>query len=163
MFINIYFYSKNYKSLKKIFFLFYKLCQNNSLKIKKFSVQYQKKKKKKFFTVLKSPHVNKRAQDHFEYCLYKKQISVCSLNIFKILIILKRIQLKLFSDVKIKIKFLLSAEKLKKNLKFQYKSNKNFFKSNLDNTLKTFDLKFFDIYGEIKFKNVVIKYNTLKV
>jgi len=156
MFINIYLYSKNYNSLKIFFSLFYKLCQNNMFQIKVISIQYQKKKRKKKFTILKSPHVNKIAQEHFEYCLYKKQISIYSSNIFKIFIILKKIQLKLFSDIKIKIKFLLINEKSKNNSNFSLHLNKKFFKLNLDNYFKTCSLKFLDKYGEIVFKNTKI-------
>ena len=41
---------------------------------KKKKSRKKKKKKKTKFTVLKSPHVNKTAQEQFEYRIYKKQL-----------------------------------------------------------------------------------------
>lgn len=68
--------------------------------LKNFQVKYKiafLPKKKKYITFLKSPHVNKRAQEHF--CLIKHQILIIikDLNLLKILLSNKpaSIQLKI--------------------------------------------------------------------
>ena len=71
MFINLSITSKNMNSLK-LFLKFF----NKSLKFKKFKIvllqtHFISKKKRKKFTVLKSPHVNKKAGEKFEYFLYR--------------------------------------------------------------------------------------------
>lgn len=43
------------------------------------------KKKKKIFTVLKSPHVNKKSREHFIYQMYTPKIDIQSKNIFSLI------------------------------------------------------------------------------
>jgi len=105
MFINIKISSKNYKSLKNFITFFITFCETNNLNFKLF-LKYFKQRQKKFnFTILKSPHVNKTAQEQFEYRIFSKQINLYSFQLIKFLIILKKIQIALFSDIKVQIKF----------------------------------------------------------
>ena len=74
MFVIIDIYSKNYKSLKNFLSVF-----NDETIIKKLKISILKNKakkplKKKVITVLKSPHVNKTAQEKFEYRVYKERV-----------------------------------------------------------------------------------------
>jgi len=126
MFVNIYLYSKNSNSLKFFLKFFSQLCQDKKIQVNFFSVHFQKPKAKKKFTVLKSPHVNKRAQEQFEFCVYKNQISIYSFQTFKFLTVLKKIQLKLFPDVKIKIKFLLNDKIFEKTKEKNFNPNSFF-------------------------------------
>jgi hypothetical protein len=64
----------------------------------------QRNLKKKRLTVLKSPHVNKKAQEQFECRLFKKQFSIEATKISKYLVFLKRLNYKLFPDIHIKLK-----------------------------------------------------------
>ena len=117
MFINIHIYSKNYNSIKH----FIKLFSNNVL-LEKFKVTmsdstYQNPTKKKIFTALKSPHVNKTAQEHFEYSLYVKKIKLHSYKGFLLLVFVKNLKNNLFSDLKFKVEVVNQPLKFCQNLK----------------------------------------------
>jgi ribosomal protein S10 len=90
--------SKNKKSLLKFnTFLTKELFTviNKNLKIKS---------TKKTITLLTSPHVNKTAQEQFEYTTYYSKILVNIPNFRKFLIFMKKIQTNIFSDINMKIK-----------------------------------------------------------
>ena len=96
--------SKNKSSIKN-FFIFFDQALNNFNTIKK---HLKKKQKRKFLTILKSPHVNKVAQEQFEARLFSNQVSVYySPKNLQLLILLKKIKTHIFPDVKIKIRFKL--------------------------------------------------------
>ena len=119
MFLIISLKSKNIKSL--IFFFNVLKKFNISKNIKKL---YTTKKIKRI-AILKSPHVNKTAQQHFEYRLYLKKIYVKNLQIFKLLIILKKIKINLCCDVLINIKFIINDNNFNKkntNISFNKKT-----------------------------------------
>ncbi len=107
--------SKNKKSFDNcLLFLSNNISELNIIK-----KCFQKKKKKKFLTILKSPHVNKTAQEQFESKLYSKQLSMYSLRNWQLLLFLKKVRTYLFPDVKMKIKFILNKsllEKTKRNI-----------------------------------------------
>ena len=101
-------YSKNKKSLNN-FFQFFK--HNTKKQKTQESLKYVKRKKtKKKITVLKSPHVNKSAQEQFEYTIYSLQLYFYSYRTKKNLVVLKRIKNQLFPDIKIKIKNFIQNE-----------------------------------------------------
>nr|UNW58226.1 40S ribosomal protein S10 [Phytophthora sp. 'Clade06a-New-PT'] len=66
---------QNLLNLKKI----------NNFKNIKINGIFQTKKKKKIFTLLKSPHVNKKSREHFIYRNYQPKINIEFTNIFKLL------------------------------------------------------------------------------
>ena len=157
------FFSKNKKSLDETFLFF-----NNIKILKKF---FFKKRKKQFFTILKSPHINKTAQEQFEILTYSRQLTLHTTKSLKFIFFLKKINFNLFSSVKIKIKLTLNNKKenelnnklfnptnyklnniLTDNVSNYMKKNR---KINIDvilskNTkkIKSF-LKLLDIYGEL--------------
>ena len=99
-------YSKNNESLKN-FLRFLKY----GLKIQKIQepLNYTKKKKeKKRISVLTSPHVNKTAQEQFEYTIYSIKLSFHFYRTKKCLVLLKKIRNQLFPDIKIKINTIFS-------------------------------------------------------
>ena len=110
MFINVKIISKNLTSLKNFLKNFKNLSNNKTLNFNKFVRVYQKKQNRKIFTILKSPHVNKKAQEQFEYRTYSKTLLVKSYQILKFLILLKYFQKFLHTDVNIKIKFIISKQ-----------------------------------------------------
>ena len=57
------------------------------IKIKFHSTQSQRKKKFSFFSTLKSPHVNKKSQEQFEYNKHSKKLKICVSQITKFLAI----------------------------------------------------------------------------
>jgi ribosomal protein S10 len=157
--------SKNEKSLKNYLTFFYK-----SIKIFNLTTKLLNKKKKKFFvTILKSPHVNKKAQEQFGYHIFSKQLLISFSNSYHLILFLKKIEKNLFSDITIKIKLQLNKnlpEKLKKKLfnpdnfkicilkqtNFSLNTTKKLKFLNNDKSLfkKTKQLfQIFDIYGEI--------------
>ena len=69
-------YSKNLNSLTAFLKFFYKLKLNKTFKLKVYTVQSQNSKKFSFFTVLQSPHVNKRSQEQFGYHLHRNKMKV---------------------------------------------------------------------------------------
>ena len=92
MFINIYISSKNSISLNTFLRFFLKISKNKRIKTNIYSIQHSKPKLTKKFSILKSPHVNKKAQDQFEFRVYRKQLSLYSYLGLKLLMILKKIQ-----------------------------------------------------------------------
>ena len=68
------------------------------------------KKSKKKISILKSPHVNKTAQEQFEYTTYSVKISFHLWEIKKYLILLKKIKNQVFPGIKMKINFLKSKK-----------------------------------------------------
>lgn len=152
MFINISIFSKNYKSINR-FLVFFKhfIKQQKSIH---FFKSFQKKEKVKKITILKSPHVNKKAQEQFETRIISKKIVFCSFQLLKTLVLLKKIKHKLFPDIKISINFLFSSKK-QNQLKirvfdpdiFSITQSNNSFKFNTKKYLRLFD-----IFGTVFFK-----------
>ena len=144
-------YSKNKESLKQ----FKKLIENINQKWKNitFSVKDTKKKRKRI-TILKSPHVNKKAQTQYQSIIYSTTIKCLTLDIKKNYILLKKIKNHLFPDVKIKIEQIVFDKKAKllKNHTFSpkkvyyYKKTKT-KKIILEKTLHF--LKVLDNYGNL--------------
>ena len=146
MLINITIYSKNFNSIKIFLNFFYQKLTFKSLNYQIFKCKFQKPIQKKILTVLKSPHVNKTAQEQFESRLFKKQLTIFSYKSFLLLILLKYLKFILFPELKIKVILFSNSTKLYKNV--QNKINPNNFNSIfLLNYLKTFDL-----HGEILLK-----------
>jgi ribosomal protein S10 len=137
MFINIHIYSKNYKSIELFSTFFSNKTFTEKLKITTFSLPFQNPVKKKIFTVLKSPHVNKTAQEHFEYNLYTKQFKICSHKGFLLLTFLKNLKYNLFPDIKFKIEVINQNLKFGQKLKNKVNSD-NFSLSHSYTGLKTY-------------------------
>ena len=115
-------YSKDKKSLKQ-FKIFLKRL-NKEWKNFAFYIKDKKKKKEKI-TILKSPHVNKKAQTQFQSTIYSANIRYLSFDLKKNYIILKKIKNHLFPDIKIKINQTIFNKKTK------FSQNKLFSPKNL--------------------------------
>jgi ribosomal protein S10 len=111
---NLTIYSKNKNSIN----YFLQFLQN-SINKQNFQVIKKLLKKKKIqnkLSILKSPHVNKTAQEHFEYRNYSIKISCNSWDIKKYFFILKKIKNQLFPDIHIKIEIKTYFKKKKKSI-----------------------------------------------
>ena len=75
----------------------------NTLKIFLKSLNY--KKKTTHFSILKSPHVNKKSQEQFGYTEFKNLIIVTNIFSLKIILFIKRILFRIFPDISFKIEF----------------------------------------------------------
>jgi ribosomal protein S10 len=73
--------AKNQNNIKKLLLKTKKQHHFNFFKIKGI---FKNKQKNKIFTVLKSPHVNKKSREHFIYKKYSQKIDIYFLNIFNL-------------------------------------------------------------------------------
>lgn len=64
---------------------------------------FPKKKAQQFFSILTSPHVNKRAQEQFKIKRYKVQLSIKTSEPLKMALLLKRISSGLFPNISLQI------------------------------------------------------------
>lgn len=167
---NITIFSKNPESVDNFSF-FFKNKKPNFYVIKNY---FKKKKKKKILTILKSPHVNKTAQEQFEYRVFSKQYLIYSTQYFKYLIFLKRLKTNLFPDLKITIRFIINRNNTKqfkiktfnldnfngkfyKNFLYQEYTLKNLKRLNIEKYKKNYNsvektktlIKILDLYGEL--------------
>ena len=159
MFFRIKVSSKNLKSLKK-FLTFLTKVKNLDMIFK----QLPKQKVKKFITILKSPHVNKSAQEQFEYRIYSKIINIQSIQQFKTIYLLKKAHNSTFSGVSLKVESFIEKSLYSKPILIKYNpDNMNVrflsFKESKQN-LSDFNnyIQFFDSYGEF-FLNDSIMYS----
>ena len=95
--------------------------------------------------------MNKTAQEHFEYRVYRKQLKCLTFQTFLFLIFLKKVKFYLFSDVNIKISVIKNYSNSKKKIKNKFDIDNyylDFNKSNLSDYLK-----FLEVYGELSLKS----------
>jgi len=114
---------------------------------------------RKFITVLKSPHVNKSAQEQFEYRIYTKKLSVNSPQALKFFSIIKKVKNVSFPGVDLKVKGVFEKKKEFKNLLHCMNPdnlNIDFFQTALkQNHLKiTKYIQILDCYGEYSAKTL---------
>ena len=151
MFFYILISSKNFRSL--VFFL--KMMQNikvkKILRLKFYSTNQAKRTRSKLFSLLKSPHVNKTAQNQFQLFVFRQQVIVYTPYVFKFLVFLKKIK-NLSFGVNVKIKIQFNFLKLTRKLKEILNPN-NFYglkyRIKFKQILKYF--KVLDLYGELNF------------
>ena len=89
--------SKNKNSLESFLFFISKI------KIPIIIGNYPQHKKKKFLTVLRSPHVNKTAQEQFEFKVYSRKLVIQSSQHKMLLIFLKKIIKSSFPGLTIQV------------------------------------------------------------
>jgi ribosomal protein S10 len=133
-------------------------------KIKKLKItikQSPKKELKKVITILKSPHVDKSAQEQFESRVYTKQLVINSSKYFKVLSFLKRVHNNIFPSVNIEIQGLFEKRNNSKHL-FKIVDPDSAIRINLFHSnsqligLKTKKyLQLFDCYGEYITRKIV--------
>lgn len=139
--VDLFIKTKNKNSLKKFLYFLKKNVNKNFSAINFF---FPKKNNKKVITLLKSPHVNKTAQEQFEIKSFSIRLKVVTTQAFKFLIFFKKIKNFAFADIKVKTKFNFNLKKqliLKK--KFLYTTNfplKFFFKQKKIENMKQSNL-----------------------
>jgi ribosomal protein S10 len=146
--------SNNPNSIQKFFLFFF---YNKKISFNTIKKYFQKKRDKKILTILKSPHVNKTAQEQFEYRIYSRQITMYSSQNFQYLVFLKKVSVHLFPDIKIKIKFDMSRGMEKRtDILNPTHLKRDFFRDGNRENLKLQTksvIKAFDIYGELLLMN----------
>lgn len=109
MFFHIKVSAKDKKVLEKFGQFLSKLqLTSNSLRL------LSKRNLRKFITVLKSPHVNKTAQEQFEFRIYTKEFVISSFKPLTLFLILKKINNLSFSGLNLKIERLFKRDTKKK-------------------------------------------------
>jgi hypothetical protein len=154
---------KDKKILKKFIYFFQRL---NILPVSLKS--FSKHKKQKFVTVLKSPHVNKTAQEQFEYRFYSKEFLICSFKPLTFFLLLKKLKNQSFPGINLKVLGLFKKNNLYKYvLRIVTPDNIRLNKSKIKSrSLKTISIKsqsnflfskkyiqLFDLHGEICLKS----------
>ena len=162
MFVSISIQSKSLKSIKMFLKFFDKSCKDLNLIV--FMGILNKLTNRKIITVLKSPHVNKTAQEQFESFVYRVQINIFSYKYWLLLVFIKHLKsTTLFSDVYFKIRVKLNNSSYHKRV-IDHLNPNNFYLINYyelgrnDLDLKClflnipYYLMLFDIYGELNLK-----------
>lgn len=123
-----------------------------------------KQKKKKFLTILKSPHVNKTAQEQFEFRFYNKEFLFESIKPLTIFIILKKLKALSFPGVHFKAKSLInSVNKKNQNTLTILDPDNVVLNSNSLFISQKKCLQLFDCYGEAYLKNLLyLKYKNIR-
>jgi ribosomal protein S10 len=146
MFILVDIKTKNINSLffflKFIFFIIKK--NKNVLFLK----QSKSKKKIKKFIISKSPHVNKKSKESFEYCIYNIKIILFISDYNRLINTLNQIKLNIFLDIILKLKFFYYNFF---NFKKKIVNMNNFILIKKANSKY---LKLLDVYGEINLINL---------
>jgi ribosomal protein S10 len=143
--------SKNKSSLNSVSTLLNSINNNKYLNLNIIKKYFKKKNKKSVLTILKSPHVNKTAQEQFEFKFSSKQflIKPTTKNL-KYVLLLKKLESNLFPDTKIILKFISNRKLKKKNSKI-FNINNFKIKQKTDPIKRILTvLNIFDIYGELQ-------------
>ena len=121
-----------------------------------------KQKKKKFLTILKSPHVNKTAQEQFEFRFYNKEFLFESIKPLTIFIVLKKLKALSFPGVQFKAKGLInSVNKKNRSILTILDPDNIVLNSNSLLTSQKKCLQLFDCYGEACLKDLFyLKYKS---
>ena len=159
---NLTIYSKNKESIDNFLKFLKNILKTQHIQIIKKLLK--KKKIKKKISILKSPHVNKTAQEQFEYVYYFITISFYSWEIKKYFILLKKSKNQLFPDIHIQIKAKTFCSKKNKlinlnktlfykpvlNIKNKKQKTLSQFSTNKSQLHKTVVyFKMLDLYGEL--------------
>jgi len=130
MFFIITISSKDRKLLKKILKMF--------SKFNFFFINFRtisKHRSKKFLSILKSPHVNKTAQEQYEYRIYSYKCSVQVLDLYHFLVFFK----KLSADVFLDVSFTLTAVQSMKCSNFSFFPSRKILISNAARLIKRYE------------------------
>jgi ribosomal protein S10 len=76
----------------------------------------QKKRNTSLFSILTSPHVNKRAQEQFKNRRLKLQLKIQTLEPLKLIILLKRVYSQALPNLRIKIKITVNKKISKRKI-----------------------------------------------
>ena len=153
----MFFYLKASSKDKKVLNNFIKFL--SKLEVSPLALKYfSKQKKRKFITILNSPHVNKTAQEQFEFRIYNKQFLINSFKPFSFFLLLKKIKNSSFPGLNLEIKGLFDNVKENENiLKALNPDNVNLIQAKDVHILSEAKQKYiqlFDCYGEIYLKNL---------
>jgi ribosomal protein S10 len=147
--------SKNKKVLQN-FVTFLSKLEESPIVLKYVS----KRNTQKFITILKSPHVNKTAQEQFEFRFYRKQFLISSAQPLMFFLKLKKIKNSSFPGIHLEIQVFLNKSKHIKSLSKVLNPDNIILPRKLEKVpfvkpllLKKY-IQLFDCYGEVFLKNI---------
>nr|YP_009495466.1 ribosomal protein S10 [Toxarium undulatum]AWQ64113.1 ribosomal protein S10 [Toxarium undulatum] len=149
MFLYISICSKTQPAITRFCYHFFKIMSNKTLKLSLSAKIIPQKKRRTLFSLLKSPHVNKTAQNQFCYIQYKKKIVLCTPKPFNTMVLLKKLQ-RLIAGVKIIIQIQLNKRKFYDTLTVRLNPNQVCLSSRKKIDIFKY-LKLLDYYGELSF------------
>ena len=136
--INITIFSKNKKTLQN--FLIFLKQKLPILKLNTITKYNTKKNQHKKITILKSTHINKTAQERYEYKTYVLNVKTNTFKPFKYLLFFKKLKNNSFPTIKIKIESTIKNKRL--NIKTNYLNLKNYqLKLNIIKNLQQWESK----------------------
>jgi hypothetical protein len=157
MFFHLLLNTSNPESIKKFISILNKINQTPGINIKIISNQYYyNNRKSKRITILKSPHVNKKAQEHYSMFKFKQVIKLESLKVTKLIVLLKKLRTYNLPEAEFKIKIILNRIRLNKNKVDPDIYFLDFSPNLLNKKLKTY-LKIVANFGEIVFQRYFYK------
>ena len=130
--------TRNFLSLRVFLNFLNKTLYKNSLVSLNITQFHNYSTRKTTVTVLKSPHVNKKAKESFCFFSCTKTFVLLSRNIKKDVLYLKMLNKMIFFDIKIKLKY----KNLEHNVKKDCSINPNLFVKNKSSVV------LFDLFGE---------------
>lgn len=150
MFINLRIFSQNKASILEFSKVLFRLLNKTNLN---FSIKNVKRiDKKRLFVILKSPYGNKTAQEQFQSCTISNKKIFNTIQVLKLVVLIKEMQIQLFSDIQIKIIFITNNYELKKlknkliNLRL-YRLTKTRFQTNINASKLNKNLLYFKLFN----------------
>jgi ribosomal protein S10 len=161
-------------SVLKIMFLHFKVSSKDNSVLEKFLrflqrlkisptvlKHFSKQNKRRFITILKSPHVNKTAQEQFEFRYYIKEFLIDSPKPFTLFLTIKKIKNLSFPGLKLEVKGLLNLNKQNENFLKLADPDNVVLKLGKPNTSSSlaFQKKYvqlFDCYGELYLERLLL-------
>jgi hypothetical protein len=132
------------KKINLLYFYLKKFFFNNDKYV--FILKQSVKKKKKKITVLKSPHINKKAKDSFAFYIFRINILLYVFNLNLFMSLINKIKHNILMDIKIKILLYSNSVILKRLNVFLIK-----------NYISSKYIKLLDIVGEMNLKKILSK------
>jgi ribosomal protein S10 len=117
-----------------------------------------KQQKRKFVTILKSPHINKTAQEQFEFRHYSKEFIVNSIKPLTFFLIIKKLKNLSFSGLKLEVKGLFNFETKTKSFLKQLDPDNiilNQRRTSAKQSSQKRYIQLFDCYGEVWLKKLL--------
>jgi hypothetical protein len=93
------------KQKKYIFEFIEQFIVINQKHLRSVKLYFTKKNLNFFFSILTSPHVNKRAQEQFGGELYRLQLRIKTFEPYKLVLILKLVYFRLFPNLRLGVTF----------------------------------------------------------
>lgn len=149
----MFFYIKISAKEKRVISNFMKFFSRISSDLKLLQLsQFPNKRRRKFVTVLKSPHVNKTAQEQFEFRIYSKQFLVFSAKPSLFCFVIKKLNSSTFSGIKLELNSVIEKRKKDKKLLSILNPDNLCLRRNQNFSLIHYT-NLFDSFGEAKIKN----------